>query len=185
MSGSLGTTSVPDLCPAPGHTPFSVQYSASGMIRCCGSPSSMVGLLLAYQLVVTLLQPVWIVPVTDWLRALLAWPGYLGGAAQRLVHADRSVRSLLVAGECRPAHLRGSAHPLVGGRPVSAPQPRPVSFLSRSLLCPPISLLSPGAAPGAAVRPMERVRDALDACLLLGAALALSWYFLLAPLISR
>jgi hypothetical protein len=36
-----------------------------------------VGLLLAYQLVVTLLQPVWIGPVTDWLQALVAWSGLL------------------------------------------------------------------------------------------------------------
>jgi signal transduction histidine kinase len=32
------------------------------------------GLLIGYQLGVTLLQPPWIKPVTDWLRAALAWP---------------------------------------------------------------------------------------------------------------
>jgi signal transduction histidine kinase len=32
------------------------------------------GVVLVYQLVVTLLQPSWIGPVTDWLRAALAWP---------------------------------------------------------------------------------------------------------------
>src|SRR5258706_7269763 len=37
-----------------------------------------VGLLLAYQLAVTLLQPTWIGPVTDWLLALVAWSGLLG-----------------------------------------------------------------------------------------------------------
>ena len=36
-----------------------------------------VGLLLAYQLVVTLLHPAWLGPVTDWLLVLLAWPGLL------------------------------------------------------------------------------------------------------------
>src|SRR5258708_36534630 len=36
-----------------------------------------VGLLLASQLAVTLLQPTWIGPVTDWLLALLAWSGLL------------------------------------------------------------------------------------------------------------
>src|SRR5690349_15582720 len=38
----------------------------------------VVGLLLAYQLIVTLLQPAWIGPATDWLLALVAWPGLLG-----------------------------------------------------------------------------------------------------------
>ena len=37
-----------------------------------------VGLLLAYQLAVILLQPAWIGPVTDWLLVLLAWSGLLG-----------------------------------------------------------------------------------------------------------
>jgi signal transduction histidine kinase len=31
-------------------------------------------LLIAYQIVITLLQPSWIGPATDWLRAALAWP---------------------------------------------------------------------------------------------------------------
>src|SRR5260221_3374586 len=35
------------------------------------------GLLLAYQLAVTLLQPAWIEAVTDWLQALVAWSGLL------------------------------------------------------------------------------------------------------------
>src|SRR5215475_6709615 len=34
-------------------------------------------LLIGYQLSVTLLQPPWIGPVTDWLRAGLAWPQLL------------------------------------------------------------------------------------------------------------
>jgi hypothetical protein len=36
-----------------------------------------VGLLLASQLAVTLLQPTWIGPVTDWLQVLVAWSGLL------------------------------------------------------------------------------------------------------------
>jgi hypothetical protein len=35
------------------------------------------GLLLAYQLVVTLLQPAWIGAVTGWLQMLVAWSGLL------------------------------------------------------------------------------------------------------------
>src|SRR5262249_33426731 len=35
------------------------------------------GLLLAYQLVVTVLQPAWIGAVTDWLQMLVAWSGLL------------------------------------------------------------------------------------------------------------
>ncbi len=37
----------------------------------------VVGIVLLYQLVVMLLQPSWIGPVTDWLRAVLAWPELL------------------------------------------------------------------------------------------------------------
>lgn len=32
------------------------------------------GMLITYQLVVTLLHPVWISLVTDWFRAALSWP---------------------------------------------------------------------------------------------------------------
>ena len=32
------------------------------------------GLLLGFQLVVTLLHPAWAAPVTDWLLTVLAWP---------------------------------------------------------------------------------------------------------------
>ncbi|HEV2462028.1 MAG TPA: hypothetical protein VGS80_27050, partial [Ktedonobacterales bacterium] len=35
------------------------------------------GLLIGYQLSVTLLQPPWIKPATDWLRTTLAWPQLL------------------------------------------------------------------------------------------------------------
>src|SRR5262249_53053431 len=74
-----------------------------------------------------------------------------GGAAQLLVHAYWSRgRSLLVADKCRPVLLRGGAHRVVGGKPVPLPAPRPLSDYIRSLLCPPISVLSPGSAPGAA-----------------------------------
>src|SRR5260370_19907544 len=34
----------------------------------------LAGLLISYQLGVTLAHPPWIGPVTDWLRAALAWP---------------------------------------------------------------------------------------------------------------
>src|SRR5260221_7070208 len=34
----------------------------------------LAGLLISYQLGVTLAHPPWIGPVTDWLRAVLAWP---------------------------------------------------------------------------------------------------------------
>src|SRR5579885_1408538 len=35
------------------------------------------GVLVGYQLIVTLLQPAWIDPVTDWLHTVLAWIGLL------------------------------------------------------------------------------------------------------------
>src|SRR5260370_42087074 len=41
------------------------------------------GLLISYQLGGTLAHPLWIGPVTDWLRAALAWPelAVVGGAS--------------------------------------------------------------------------------------------------------
>src|SRR5215472_10554760 len=39
--------------------------------------SVLVGLVIGYQLTVTLLRPAWSGPVTDWLRAALAWPELL------------------------------------------------------------------------------------------------------------
>ena len=48
-------------------------------------------LLIAYQLSVTLLQPPWIKPATNWLRAALAWPQLLIVAwfAIRLLRTSR------------------------------------------------------------------------------------------------
>src|SRR5260370_39225767 len=41
------------------------------------------GVLISYQLGGTLAHPLWIGPVTDWLRAALAWPELAGGGGGR------------------------------------------------------------------------------------------------------
>jgi hypothetical protein len=57
---------------------------------------ALCGLLIAYQLTVTLLQPPWTKPVTDWLRTALAWPQFLV-VAWVAVHLLRRHRSGAVA----------------------------------------------------------------------------------------
>ena len=145
----------------------------------------MVGLFLAYQLVVTLLQPVWIVPVTDWLRALLAWPGLVGVVLLSLWFT-RTGQPIACSWWLVSAGLLSYAV----ARTIWLVEdlflfPHHVPFPSWSdlffVLQYPFFLLALLLVPR--VRPgIRRVRVVLDACLLLGAALALSWYFLLAPL---
>ena len=145
----------------------------------------MVGLFLAYQLVVTLLQPVWIVPVTDWLRALLAWPGLVVVVLASLwfTRTGQPIACswwLVSAGLLSYAVARTiwlvqdlflfSYH-------VPFPSWSDLFFVLQYPFFLLALLLVPRVRPG-----IVRVRDVLDACLLLGAALALSWYFLLAPL---
>ena len=184
MSGSSGTTSVPDLCPAPGHTPFSRSVQGLWADSVLRSGFLAVMLLLAYQLVVTLLHPIWIGAVTDWLRTLLAWPTLLGVVllSSWLTHAGRwSARSWWLVSAALLFYavgrtLRTAENQFFVPNHHSFPS-LPDVF---SLLQYPFFLLALLLVPP--VRPkMERARVALDACLLLGSAFLLSWYFLLGP----
>ncbi len=136
-------------------------------------------------MVVTLLQPVWIVPVTDWLRALLAWLGLLvvvlvsawfTRTEQPFAHSWWLVsvglfsyaiaRSLWLVEDLFHFHHH-----------VPFPSSADLFFALQYLFYFLALLVVPTLRPR-----ILQVRDVLDACLLLGAALAFSGYFLLVPL---
>jgi signal transduction histidine kinase len=144
------------------------------------------GLLLVYQLIVTLLQPPWIGPVTDWLQALVAWSGLLvvGLVSRWLTQAIQPswARSWWLVSAGLLAYALGRTVWLVENQalvPHRVPSPSwPDLFIALQypffLLA---LLLVPRAYPA-----LQQARIVLDGCLLLGAGLALSWYFLLAPI---
>ena len=144
-----------------------------------------IGLLLAYQLVVTLRKPVWIGPVTNWLCTLLAWSAVLLVALVSF-YLTRSERAparfwwLMSAGLL--CYALACTLWLVEDQflfPNHVPLPA-VSDLF-FLLEYPWYLLALLLMP----RDRSAIRRSLvlvDACLLIGAAVALSWYFLLAPI---
>jgi signal transduction histidine kinase len=143
------------------------------------------GLLLAYQLTVTLLQPAWIGPVTDWLQMLVAWSGV---AVLVLVSLwlTRTVPfrsrpwwcvavALLFYAVARTLWLVQNQTVF----PYHIPVPSWLDFFF-ALQYPAFLvalLLVPRVRPGIHHGVMW-----LDVCLLLGAGVALSWYFLLAPI---
>ncbi|MGO8950700.1 MAG: sensor histidine kinase, partial [Ktedonobacterales bacterium] len=145
----------------------------------------VVGLLLTYQLIVTLLQPDWIAPVTDWLRALLGWLGLLVVllvSAWSTQTGQPTARSWWLVSAGLLAYALGRTIWLVEDvflYPNHVPFPSLADLFFA--LQYPFFFLALLLAPS--IRPrILQVRDVLDACLLLGAALALSWYYLLAPL---
>jgi signal transduction histidine kinase len=145
----------------------------------------VVGLLLFYQLVVTLLQPVWLTPATDWLRALLAWLVLLMVVllSAWFTRTDQSAAlSWWFAGAGLLSYAVARTLWLVEDLfmfPNHVPFPSLANlFFALQYLFYLLALL---LVPRVHSR-ILLVRDVLDACLLLGAALALSWYFLLAPL---
>src|SRR5260221_8533067 len=75
----------------------------------------LAGLLISYQLGVTLAHPPWIGPVTDWLRAALAWPELAeeGGGLYGLNRARPGLATYGWLGTAAPVFLP------VGGRPSS------------------------------------------------------------------
>jgi signal transduction histidine kinase len=145
----------------------------------------VVGLLLAYQLIVTLLQPTWIGPVTDWLLTLVAWPGLLGVVLLSLWltrTGQPEARSWWLVSGGLLAHALARTLWLVEDvflfrHQAPIPSLADLFFTCQYLFFLLALLLLPAVHPG-----IRRARVALDACLLLGSALALSWYFLLAPI---
>jgi signal transduction histidine kinase len=143
------------------------------------------GLLLAYQLAVTLLQPAWIGPVTDWLQMLVAWSGVLVAVLlSRWFARNRSLvaRSWWFVSAGLFSYALARTLWLIENQfltPHRVPQP---SWLDLFFFVQyPCYLLALLHLPR--VRPrIHMALVMLDGCLLLGAAFALSWYFLLAPI---
>lgn len=152
----------------------------------------LTGLLVAFQLGVTLLHPSWADPVTDWLRASLAWLGLLVSAliSLRLTHARRQESrvwwmisaGLLTYAIAQTVWVVCDQFFFPNGVPVPWwPDlffllQYPCFFLALALL--------PGIPPWDQ-SVMSRVKMVLDCLLMIVAVTALSWYFLLAPLYLR
>jgi signal transduction histidine kinase len=144
-----------------------------------------VGLLLAYQLAVTLLHPPWIGPVTDWLQVLVAWSGLLVAVLLSRWFARNSqliARSWWFVSAGLFSYALARTLWLIENQFLTlhhVPQP---SWLDLFIFVQyPSYLLALLHLPR--VRPrIHMALVMLDGCLLLGAALALSWYFLLAPI---
>jgi signal transduction histidine kinase len=144
-----------------------------------------VGLLLAYQLVVTLLQPVWIGPVTDWLQALVAWSGLLVAVLlslwfTRMGNLIAHTWWWVTVGLFSYALARTLwlvQDQFLFPHHASSPSWPDIFFVLQYPCYVMAVLLIPRVRPR-----LQQTLVVLDACLLLGAALALSWYFLLAPI---
>src|SRR5262249_29651354 len=145
----------------------------------------VVGLLLAYQLTVTLLQPAWVGAVSAWLQLVVGWSALLvvGWVSHAFTHLEpRLAASWWWATAGLLFYALGRTVWLVKVQLVYPYHVPVVSWLDLLLaLQYPCFLLALLLVPR--VRPrIQRTLWVLDACLLLGAAFALSWYFLLAPI---
>ena len=143
------------------------------------------GLVLAYQLTVTLLQPAWIGPVTNWVQVVIAWSGLVVMVLVSLWFTrsvPRQSRSLWCLCVALLSYAVARTLWLVKNQVVFPHQVPEPSWLDLFFaLQYPFFLLALLLLPR--VRPrIYQTLVWLDACLLLGAAVALSWYFLLAPI---
>ncbi len=144
--------------------------------------------LISYQLVVTVLRPPWLVPVTDWLLTILSW----------LVVAVVVLVSLRLSRARRPGvpsrwFLSAGLISYAVARTIwtvddylilhhDLPFPSFLEFLFA--LQYPCFFLAILLLPRTTLAG-SRLITFLDSLLFLGAAAALSWYFLLAPLFSQ
>jgi hypothetical protein len=144
-------------------------------------------LLIAYQLVVTLLQPPWIGPVTDWLRMVLAWlallvVGYVTWWSSRTHRLASAFWWLFTAALFTYAiayttwlvedvFLYHYSVPFPTLSDILFALQHPLFFLA-IILIPRRRSATP------------RVILTLDFLLWMGAALALSWFFMLAPIVT-
>ncbi len=143
------------------------------------------GGVITYQLVVTLLQPRWIGPVTDWLRAALAWPEllvvlFVSIQLARIHRQEARSWWMLSAGLVSYTMARTLwtiEDQLIFPGYVPFPSLPDLFFvLQYPFFFLAVLLLPSGRLWG------FRVKLLLDSVLVMGAATALSWYFLLAPL---
>jgi signal transduction histidine kinase len=142
-------------------------------------------LLIGYQLSVTLLQPPWIKPVTDWLRAALAWPQLLA-VAWVAVHLLRTRQPGAVAWCCAALGLLSYAiarttwtlaDALIYPHGVPFPSLPDLFFILQY----PCFIIALFFIP-AERRWLPGLRVLADGLLWMSAITALSWYFVLWPL---
>jgi signal transduction histidine kinase len=176
---------IPDQ-PLPGNLPRASPFRWLRRDPVLLSAFVIVGLLIGYQLVVTLLQPPWIGPATDWLRAVLAWPelAVVVGVALWLTRTHQPdassawMLSLALLSYTVARTLWTVSDQLIFHQGVPFPTypdlffvlQYPFFFLFLALL------LLPSLPPGG-----PRAKLILDSLLWTGAAAALTWYFILAP----
>jgi signal transduction histidine kinase len=141
--------------------------------------------LLGYQLVVMLVHPPWLSPVTDWLRAALAWP-----ELAVLVFVSRwasywrrpEARTWWILSVAMTFYAVARTLWSIDDQilfPNHAPFPSfpdPFFMLQYPFFFLAVVLIPSGSTWG------SRVKLLLDGLLVMGSAAALSWYFLLAPL---
>ncbi|HEY7127052.1 MAG TPA: HAMP domain-containing sensor histidine kinase [Ktedonobacterales bacterium] len=169
---------------APSPAPLSLaQFIRRDPILLCAC--LLVGVLILYQVVVTLLHPLWLGAVTDWLRAGLAWPelAVMLVISWCLIKLRRpGARSWIMLTCAFISYTIARTYWTIDDRflhPNHVPFPTlpDIFFLLQYPFFFLALLLLPGVPPWG-----RRVRVVLDCLLLMGAATALSWYFVLAPI---
>ncbi|MGO8950017.1 MAG: sensor histidine kinase [Ktedonobacterales bacterium] len=142
-------------------------------------------LLISFQLTITLVQPSWIGPITDWLRIALAWPQFLVVAwvavsLQRVGHRFATAWMFAALGMLSYAVAR-TLWTIAGMYvyPEGVPFPSfPGYFfiLQYPLFIAAIFLVREGA------RLLVGLRTLVDGLLWMGSVTALTWYFVLDPI---
>jgi signal transduction histidine kinase len=144
----------------------------------------VVGVLIAYQLAVTLIHPGWSSAVTDWFRAAVAWPELI-------------IVIFVSIWLTRTRHPGALSACLLSGAMLSYTTARNLWTIYDRFIYPdhvpfptfpdlffvlqyPFFILALALMPGAPPWG-PRLRVILDCMLLMGAATAVSWYFVLAP----
>jgi signal transduction histidine kinase len=143
------------------------------------------GMLLIYQLIVTLLHPAWGGSITDWLRAALAWPELavmlmVSGWASKTHQPE--ARAWWILGVALLSYTVARTLWSVEDQilyPDHAPFPSfpdPFFMLQYPFFFLAVILIPSGQPWG------SRVKLILDGLLVMSATTAIAWYFLLAPL---
>jgi signal transduction histidine kinase len=186
MAGSLpvsgsGSLPVPEPSEAPTSSPAQPLWRDPLLL----SAFLAVGLLLSYQLAVTLLQPAWIRTVTDWLQVGVAWSGLLvvGLVSRWFTRAGLPIArswwwvSVGLLCYALASTVWRAQYQALFPNHVPIPSWNDLVFALQYPCFLLALLLAPRGRPS-----VQYAFVILDTCLLLGAAFALSWSFLLAPI---
>lgn len=144
----------------------------------------VVGVLIAYQLAVTLIHPDWSNSVTDWFRAALAWPEMLVVVfvsiwlirSRHPVALSACLLSVAMLSYTTARNLWTVYDRFIYPDHVPFPTFPDLFFVLQYPFFILALALMPGAPPWG-----PRLKVTLDCLLLMGAATAVSWYFVLAP----